>query len=65
MANTILGICAAVIGLYLLLNFVFKYDAFMRQKRFIDMEIGRSTGEQLKKWKRRRRRLWRIFLPRL
>ncbi|MBO5783792.1 MAG: hypothetical protein J6R33_02370 [Clostridia bacterium] len=65
MANIIFGLCAVLVGLFLIVDMAMKVNKYLRQRQFIDMEIGRTTGEEQKKWKRRRRRLWRIFLPRL
>ena len=36
---------------------------FTKELRFLNMEIGRTDGEERTYWKRRRRRLWLSLLP--
>lgn len=63
----IIYILLAVIILFfaavLLVSLVMKLDAFSRERKYIDREIQRSTGEERKYWQQKKRRLWRMFLP--
>jgi hypothetical protein len=65
MANILFGLCAVLVGGFILVDTAMKVNIYLRHRQIIDTEIYRTTGEEQKKWKRRRRRLWRIFLPRL
>ena len=40
-----------------------KLSLFIEQLRYINMEIQRNSGEDRDFWIRKKRRLWRIFLP--
>lgn len=47
----------------LLVRFAFFFNDFSRELRFLNNEIGRTTGHERKHWLRRRRRLWLSIIP--
>ena len=57
------GLTAACIVLLLLIGLVLRYGSFTRELRRLNNEIGRTYGEERKRWLRRRRRLWLSLLP--
>lgn len=58
MLYLILGILAVLLLLSLpWLNW------FLREMRFLNMEIQRSHGKEQERWKRRKRRLWLSIIP--
>lgn len=40
-----------------------KLNNFTRELNYINMEIGRTTGEERHYWRREKRRLWMSLLP--
>ena len=40
-----------------------RIDGFIRELRYINTEIARTTGEQRQYWLRLRRRLWLSLIP--
>ena len=50
----------AIFALWLILFFIIP---FLTELKELNAEIGRCTGEELKYYKRRRRRLWLSLLP--
>jgi len=59
-----LAILVAIIVLAgLLLHFFVWLYAFMRELRTINIEIGRTEGEDKRHWIRRKRRLWLSIIP--
>ena len=60
----ILVLIAALLFLLLsLIGFLSFSQDFSRELRFLNTEIGRSAGEDRRRWLRRRRRLWLSLLP--
>ena len=53
----ILFLPAILIGLALRIN------SFVRELRYLNIEISRTTGEQRRHWLRLRRRLWLSLIP--
>lgn len=56
-------IVAVIILGGLIASVVKKFGRFKRKLSYINMEIGRTTGGERKKWKKRKRRLWLSLLP--
>ncbi len=58
---------AALLGfmifLLLLARFLFTAKEFKRTMRYIEREINRTQGRELKYWKRQKRLLWLSLLP--
>ncbi len=52
-----------VIGLLALFGITSHLLAFVRELRYLNSEIGRTSGREQRHWKRRRRRLWLSLLP--
>ena len=53
----------SIFVLLLLASFIRKLNIFINELRYINMEIGRNEGQEQEFWKRKKKRLWRIFLP--
>ena len=58
-------ILAVVIVLHIILipGLIYFLNDFSQELRYINNEIGRSTGKEKEHWLRRRRRLWLSILP--
>lgn len=59
----LLIIIAAIFLALFLAWFVRKLNIFISDLRYINMEIGRNEGEDREFWIRKKKRLWKIFLP--
>ena len=62
--TTILILVIAIPTILFLLAFICNsYGDFRRELKYINLEIGRTYGEEREDWKRKRRRLWLSLLP--
>ena len=56
-----IGIALAAV---LVIRFIVRLSNFGDNLKYINLEIGRTTGREKKHWLRRRRRLWwSLFIP--
>ena len=58
----IIGLAVLVIPI-VIVRLAFVFNDFSQELRFLNNEIGRTTGSEQKHWLRRRRRLWLSLLP--
>ena len=56
-------ILLALVAVALIGNFVAWYGEFSKELSVINAEIKRNTGNERKRWQRRKRRLLLSFLP--
>ena len=56
-------IVAGFFLLLILVGLVSFINDFSHELRYINCEIGRTTGEERKHWIRQRRRLWLSLIP--
>ncbi len=59
----LVGIIAIPILLGLLVGFCIFINDFSRQLKYLNSEIGRTTGSERRYWIRKRRRLWLSLIP--
>lgn len=59
----LLIIIVAIFLVLFLAWFVGKLNIFINDLRYINMEIGRNEGEDREFWIRKKKQLWKIFLP--
>jgi len=60
---TVLVVMIAFIVTSVLAVIAIKINDFNRELNYINMEIGRTRGEEQRYWKREKRRLWLSLLP--
>ena len=60
---TVLVVMISFIVTLVLTVIVIKINDFNRELNYINMEIGRTRGEEQRYWKREKRRLWLSLLP--
>ena len=67
MSDTIRIILGAAVGLILVaaigLRFISWLNEFQQELRYLNNEIGRTSGKEKKRWKKRKRRLLLSLLP--
>jgi len=56
-------IIAALIGMLLAVWLIFGLDQFRWELKRLNIEIGRTTGEEQKMWRALRRKLWLSLIP--
>lgn len=61
--TTIFVLIAAFLAILLAAGLGMKLGTFFRDRKYMNMEIRRTTGEEQQYWKRKRRRLWLSLLP--
>ena len=59
----LLYIVALLLLLVAVVRFAMFLDDFFRELRYINIEIGRTRGEEKKYWQARKRKLWRSLIP--
>lgn len=59
----LLAIIVLVAAVLFLVALASRIYGFSRELNVINLEIQRTTGEEQKSWKRRKRRLWLSLLP--
>ena len=59
----LLAIIIAFFAVLLLVGLTMKIKEFSLELKYINMEIGRTTGAEQRRWKREKRRLWLSLLP--
>ena len=59
----LVGIVAAIILFGLLVGLCIFINDFSHELRYINCEIGRTTGGERRYWKRQKRRLWLSLIP--
>jgi len=59
----LLWIIAILASLVILLLIGFRITDFIRELRYLNTEIARTTGGHRQHWLRRRRRLWLSLIP--
>jgi len=61
--NLLLIMIIAFVAVLLLVGLTMKIGEFSRELKYINIEIGRTTGAERRYWKREKRRLWLSLLP--
>ena len=59
----LLLVIAAIFVIFLFASFIKKLNTYVNELRYVNMEIGRNEGQERDYWLRKKKRLWRIFLP--
>lgn len=59
----LLAILIILFAFLLLIGLAIKITQLYRELKYINLEIGRTTGEEQKYWKQEKRRLWLSLLP--
>ena len=59
----LLLVIVCVFACLLLAWFVRKLNIFLNDLRYVNMEIGRNEGEDKEFWIRKKKHLWKVFLP--
>ena len=59
----LIGIVAAFFLFLLLFGLVSFINDFSSELRYLNSEIGRTTGGERRYWKRQKRRLWLSLIP--
>ena len=59
----LLAIIILFLAALLLVSLVMKIKEFSLDLKYINLEIGRTTGAEQRRWKREKRRLWLSLLP--
>lgn len=60
---TLLVILILFFGLLFLIGMILQVKRFFWELNYINMEIARTTGEEQRQWRKKRRRLWLSLLP--
>ena len=63
LTKTLLTVIIVIFACLLLAWFIRKLNTFLNELRYINMEIQRNEGEERAFWLRKKKRLWKIFLP--
>ena len=59
----LIGIVAVFFLILLLFGLVSFINDFSQELRYLNNEIGRTTGGERRYWKRQKRRLWLSLIP--
>ena len=59
----LVGIIAAFFLILLLFRMVSFFNDFSRELRYLNSEIGRTTGTERRYWVRKKRKLWLSLIP--
>ena len=59
----LIGIVAVIFLLILIVVFAQFINDFSRELKYLNNEIGRTTGAERRHWIRQRRRLWLSLIP--
>ena len=59
----VVGIIVALIGMYWIAWLILGFDKFRWELKRLNIEIGRTTGEEQKRWRALRRKLWLSLIP--
>ena len=59
----LLAIIIIIFAVVFLVGITVKLKEFLQALNYINIEIGRTTGESRRYWKREKRRLWLSLLP--
>ncbi len=59
----VVGIIVALIAMYWIAWFILGFDKFRWELKRLNIEIGRTEGEEQKKWRALRRKLLLSLLP--
>lgn len=59
----LIGVVVVVILLPMLIGLVVFINDFSSELRYLNNEIGRTTGGERRYWKRQKRRLWLSLIP--
>ena len=59
----LIGIVAAIILIGMLVGFCIYFNDFSQELKYLNNEIGRTTGAERRHWIRQRRRLWLSLIP--
>lgn len=59
----LIGVVVVVILLPMLIGLVVFINDFSSEQRYLNNEIGRTTGGERRYWKRQKRRLWLSLIP--
>ena len=61
--STLLIILAILALPIIIVLMAIRINGFIQELRYLNTEIGRTTGKQRKHWLRRRHRLWLSLIP--
>ena len=65
--DPVIGVLLVVVVAFFVIVFfiglIMKINDFTNELNYINREIGRTTGEEQRYWKREKRRLWLSLLP--
>ena len=61
--NILLVVVIAFFAIVFFIGLIMKINDFTNELNYINREIGRTTGEEQRYWKREKRRLWLSLLP--
>ena len=59
----VVGIIAALIAMLWIVWIVLGLEKFRWELKRLNIEIGRTTGEEQKRWRALRRKLWLSLIP--
>lgn len=59
----LIGVIAAIFLIAILIGLVQFFNNFSQKLRYLNIEIGRTSGAERRRWIRRRRRLWLSLIP--
>ena len=59
----VVGIIAALIAILWIVWIILKLEKFRWELKRLNIEIGRTTGEEQKRWRALRRKLWLSLIP--
>lgn len=59
----VVGIIVALIGMYWIAWLILGFDKFRWELKRLNIEIGRTEGEEQKKWRVLRRKLFLSLIP--
>lgn len=59
----VVGIIAALIAMLWIVWIILGLEKFRWELKRLNIEIGRTTGEEQKRWRALRRKLWLSLIP--
>ena len=59
----LIGIVVAIFLVLIIVKLTMYFLEFARELRYLNCEIGRTTGERLEHFKKQKRRLWLSLIP--
>lgn len=59
----LIGVIAAFFLIAILIGLVQFFNSFSQELRYLNIEIGRTSGTERRHWIRRKRRLWLSLIP--